>query len=167
MMKFIGTTFLSLVPLIFCVGKRQKIIEEGKLISSLFRFFEHLSFQLVNFLKDQEEIFSGFDDPFLEKISFLPRLKEEVEQDPVGALERSIFQLLEESRMDERCREMILDFALRFGMQAKSEQIADCQRLVSFLKEEVSRVEEKAKREAQALLWTGFCAGAGLFVVMI
>jgi len=166
-MRTAGIAFLSFVPVLAGFFAKIYFEKEEKIKHALIVFFEHLQFEIDCFLRPQEEIFFCFQNSVLEKCGFLPVLRQEVQKEPWGVLERSLAILTENIHFTPREEEALHQFAKNFGMQSKKKQIEDCESLLKLLKMEETTEKQKRKTNG-SILWTcGICLGIGIFILLI
>lgn len=166
-MRVIGLIFLCMIPVFLGAAKREKILENGKIQSSFLRFFEHIQFQIQSFSRPQDEIFCKFEDKTLEKIGFLPKLRCEVAAEPCLALHRTLQSYFDQLGFSTEKMQFIENFSSNFGMQSKSAQLKDCEKLLLALHNQEAKEKEKRKNDA-TIAWTfGLCLGVGLFILLL
>ncbi len=166
-MKYIGLLFISIIPILLGAQKKYALLMEEKEKEALIRFFEAVRFEIDSFLRPQKEIFHRYENAILEKRGFLPLLRQEVDQNPCGALFRATKQLLEKEIFSQKEQEALLAFSENFGMQSKNAQISDCDRLLLVLRSEEEKIKEKRKTDASIAWTSGLCLGIGLFILMM
>ena len=166
-MRLFSAILLALIPIYLGAKRKATLLQEGRIKAALLKLAEGIHFEIEAFSRPQNQIFSRFEDTTLEKIGFLPRLRDEVDRDPCGAFSRTLDFFHGERLFSPLEEEAWRDFALRFGMQSKIAQLEDLKKLLRILEKEEEKAKEKRASDA-ALAWTvGLCAGIGLFILII
>ncbi len=166
-MKSLGAFLISMIPAALGFFTRQRILREGKERQGSLDFLKHIHFQIEAFSKEQEEIVSSFESSALTESGFLPRLKEEIEKSPVGALERALPSLMERANWSSEEQKLWKEFAAGFGMQSKKAQLNQTESLIKTIQRREETERPKREKDATLARTVGLCAGLGLFILLI
>lgn len=166
-MRLFAAFFLAVIPIYFGWQRKTQFLFLGRLKGAFIRFAENIEFEIDAFSRPQNQIFQRFEDGVLERSGFLPQLRNEVEQDPCGALARTLSSFYSEGWFSPLEEEAWIEFSSRFGMQSKQTQLQDCQKLLSILNKEEEKSKEKRSSDAALAQTVGICVGVGLFILLI
>ncbi len=166
-MRVFGLILICLIPILIGAARRERLLQIERVQSSFLRFFEHVQFQIQSFSRPQDEIFCQFEDKTLEKIGFLPSLREQVRSDPCLALHRTVQRHYEQIGFSAEKAQFVEEFSANFGMQSKDAQLKDCEKLLLALHDLENKEREERRNEA-TVAWTfGLCIGIGLFILLL
>ncbi|MBR7165164.1 MAG: hypothetical protein IKD18_02685 [Clostridia bacterium] len=166
-MRVAGIGLLSLVPILIGLYRKEKLLQQGRIRASILRLFETITFEIDAFTRGQDQIFLQFRDRELERMGFLPHLRNEIETVPCGAFQRSLPLLFQTVSFSEREQNGLLEFGEYFGLQSKESQLRDCNKILSLLRSEEERMGAKRKADASVAQTTGLCIGIGMFILLI
>lgn len=165
-MRTAGIAFFSLIPLIFGVFRTIERKKEKDLAAALSSFF-HQFFQAIDRRLDTQTVFlDSFSDPFLEKTGFLTRYREEIRENPAGALDRS-FRTYFASRGTGAIRKAVLSFTADFGMLSKSAQMRSFEKLFADLDPLYETAKENADKSRKTDLPTGLFLSLAIWILWI
>ncbi len=166
-MKLFGVALLSLIPVIlsFRVGEELRIKEKRK--RAFLKLLCHIHFQIENFLKDQREIFGGFDDPILTKTDFYQELQRQLEEKPCGALGYAWQLYGEDFSFDAQSRQILDELAKHFGFLEKKAQLAQLSRGIDFLEKQEASRKTEWENKIKILRISGVTAGLGILILFI
>ncbi len=166
-MKLLGTTFLSIVPLLFFYFQGEDVKKRALLRASLLDLILHMEFQIRHFSREQEQIFSDFEGKPLEQIGFLPDLREESKREPCGAFDRTLRSYLPSFSFDPTCEKTLLALSEHFGMQGKESQLAEISQTHRILSETAEKEKVNVENRIKILRMIGLTAGIGIWILMI
>jgi len=166
-MKNIGLILLAVVPMIFGFFKGEELRRTAKIKQALLVFFQTARTQIALYRREQKMLFCEYEDPLLEKIGFLPLLREEVEKDPCLALNRAVESSMDCFSLSSAETKAIKEFSENFGMQSHQSQITDFDKLLPLLKEENEKYEKDLQGKIKLNRTIGITAGLGIYIMLI
>lgn len=166
-MKGIGLFILSLVPVIYGFLKGEELNRAAACKAALIDFFEAIRLEISLYRREQKTLFENYENPILEKIGFLPRLRKEVKEKPCLALDRSIAELPESMKLTPLERRALSEFTKNFGMQSHASQLQDFEKLLCVLKEEDLRTRRDLPAKIKLARTLGITLGLGIYILLI
>ncbi len=166
-MKNMGLLLLALVPTVFGFFKGEELGRTGKIKKALIAFFQTARTQIRLYRREQKALFSDYEDTLLEKIGFLPLLREEVKKDPCLALSRAVDASTKSLMLSAAESKALSEFSKNFGMQSQASQLEDFDKLLSVLNEENEKFQEDLQSRIKLNRTIGITAGLGIYILLI
>ena len=166
-MKLFGLVFISLVPALMGFWKGENIKQKRNQALAFLLFLKEVDFQIRHFNREQKEIYASFQNPALTKSGFLPQLLEETNENPVGALDRTVRSHLPDFLLSQKMEDAILLFSRNFGTQSKERQLMETQNTIEILQKELQGEEKKVKDKIKMMRVTGICAGLWILILLL
>ena len=167
MIRFAGILFLSIIPILFGFWMAKRKREQFDIHVDMLRFIKELRFQIAEFSRPQEEIFRLFQSKTLEDCGFLSDLREISSECANGAFLQSLERFSRWDAFDDMERDALEEFSLLFGMQSKSSQLEDCDRVIHLLERQEEKKKLTIQQEIKTVKVVGFAIGIGLAILFI
>ena len=166
-MKNIGLLLLALVPTVFGFFKGEELGRTARIKKALIAFFQTAQTQIKLYRREQKSLFLNYEDKLLEKIGFLPLLREEVEKNPCLALNRALDASCNRLSLSAAESNALTEFSNNFGMQSQASQLADFDKLLSVLNEENEKFRKDLQGRIKLNRTIGITAGLGIYILLI
>ena len=166
-MKVLGLILLALIPTSIGFYRGEELRKILKIQRGFLQLFREIEEQISLFTREQQEIFTKFQNKSLEDIGFLSHLREEVKKEPCGAIHRSIRAFNLEKYYGETQREYIYLVCERFGMLSREAQLQDLNKLILLLSKEEDTAKEITDGKIRIARTVGMTAGLGLIILLI
>jgi len=166
-MRALGLFLLALIPALTGFFRGERLRREERTLEAVLSFLRHIRFQIEVFSREQEKIFTSFENPLLEKSGFLPRLRELTEKDPCGALKYALAESLSEWKMGINEEKGLLDFAESFGSISRERQLEECDRAISLISEAVGARKKDLPAQIKLARMIGAAAGLGMLILLL
>lgn len=165
MTRLFALAFFALIPSLIGFWHGEKLRKEVSVLGAVSLFLAEIEKKIELFSATPENIFTKFENSVLEKNLFLPSLRKEVTQKPVGAMKRALEEV--DLGLQKKDREVLFQFSEDFGMLSRERQLEKCENTFLYFsdreKEEAASLPEKL-RLSRAI---GISAGAGLLILLI
>lgn len=166
-MKNIGLFFLALVPIALGFFKAEELRRAEKTKKALIDFFQTSRTQIDLYRREQNILFFDYKNPLLEKLGFLPLLREEVEKKPCLALKRALDASMNHFFLNEAEISALTEFSENFGMQSHTSQLTDFDKLIFVLNEEYEKFRKDLYGKIKLNRTIGITAGLGIYILLI
>jgi len=138
-----------------------------KELYSFISFIRYIKREVTLYLTRQQDIFAGFEDDFLEKTGFLPRLRNSCITDEKSPLYHVFCEFEEKFHIKSDGKRAIKEFAETFGRVSVKEQEEKCNLTVALLEEIYRREKEENSSRIKLCRYVGGMVGAGLVLLFI
>ncbi|MBQ3076017.1 MAG: stage III sporulation protein AB [Clostridia bacterium] len=166
-MRMTGILLLALVPTILSFRLGEEIRRKEKLRNAFCDFLCHIHFQINNFLRDQEEIYSRFDNAFFRETDFFLELENRLSENSCGAFGFAWERHSEDFSFDRETGEILDRLAKNFGLLEKETQLAQLSEAISLLKQKKAEHQSECNNKIKILRISGLTAGLGILILLI
>ena len=166
-MKLVGIFILSLIPVILSFRWSGELRQKQKLRKAFGEFLAHVHFQIENFLREQKEILSHYENPVLEKSAFYQEYRCRLSKTPCDAFDYAWKKHGKDFGFDGECEEILGALAQHFGLQEKGAQLAELKHALSLLEPAEAKDKKECENKVKILHVSGITAGLGIMILLL